>query len=216
MEFPSGYFFCCLELYGSLLYGVAADFLGDHVILLSEELFWVKNWLLWSSFSGFLSLPTLRTLFLDCWVWFWSTAWRAWLGLTMMTDLLEGCFWFLMVLILLSFRTWLLIIQLLCIIRLSLPTSLVNNPNKLSFFSFSFSFSFYFFGGSFSLYFFMILEALVSLLILVSLFWRLVLLVISCCWTCDFKILILSWRRSLILCYFFKYSGVYKFRETSV
>lgn len=53
-----------------------------------------------------------------------------------MTDLLEGCFWFLSPE---SLSTWLLMIQLLWTMRLSLPSSLESRPISPSFFA-SFSF----------------------------------------------------------------------------
>lgn len=121
-----------------------------------------------------------------------------------MTDLLEVCFWFFKPV---SFRTWLFIIQLLWTIRLSLPYSLVSIPIRLYFFDY-----FYFFGIYISLLFFIIAVILVSLLIWTwsggrGGYWF---------WVCVFSILILSWSRSLIFCYFLTYTGVSAFRGTSV
>ena len=151
-------------------------------------------------------------------LWFWSDDWRAWLGFTTMTDLFEDCFWFLR---LDSLRIWLFIIQLLCTIRLSLPASLVNSPIKLYFLH-----SFYLFW----LYVSLLLRKkeckLESLVLTICSFWR---------FNCSFElvgcrgtragsgmlawvlsILILSWSRSFIFCYFLTYKGVSDPRETSV
>lgn len=161
-------------------------------ILLPEEFFCI-NWLLLLAnyyFSGFRSLPTFRTLFLGG--WFWSEGWRAWLGLTTITDLLEFCFWFLSPL---SFTTWLLMIQLLWTILLSLPYSLARRPIRPSLLiSLSFLISA-------SLDFLKRLETLVYFTTLGSLIW-LANFMLSCDWACDFRMFILSCSRSLILCSF--------------
>jgi hypothetical protein len=146
--------------------------------------------LLISSFYGFFSLPALRRLVLEgsC-----SLGCRAWLGFTTITDLLEDCFWFLRLVVYLS--TWLFIIQLLCKIRLSFPSSLVSNPSKPSFFPYlGFApYSFIFFSMLFTLFSFAIFGYPCPICLFES---------DACIW--DLSMLILSWRRSLMRCYFFR------------
>jgi hypothetical protein len=93
--------------------------------------------------------------------------------------------------------TWLLIIQLLWTMRLSFPSSLASNPKSPSFLP-----SFYFLTSA---YFDLLsmLVALVSFVTFCSLTW-LTCFMFSWDCACDLRILILSWRRSLILCSFFK------------
>lgn len=173
-----------------------------------------------SSLSGFLSLPTFRTLLRE--PWFWSEDWSAWLGLTTITDLFEGCFWFFSPV---SLSTWLLIIQLLWTMRLSLPSSLASrpiNPYFLESFSFSFFASAYFL--PINSYFLVVspslglrakLVAEVSFIIFESPICP-TCLIFSWEWAWAFKTLILSCSRSLMRCSFLTYSGVSETLGTSV
>mgnify|MGYP006928522738 CR=1 FL=1 len=152
--------------------------------------------------------------------WFWSEDWSAWLGFTTITDLFEGCFWFLNPV---SLSTWLFIIQLLWTIRLSLPSSLASkpiNPSFLGYFSFFISAYFlpiesYFLAGSTSLVLRAKLVAEVSFIIFESPICP-TCLIFSCEWAWAFRMLILSWSRSLMRCSFLTYNGVSETLGTSV